>query len=31
MTLTVVLTDSATVLGVFDLVRGKSGGVIKCL
>lgn len=31
MTLTVVLTDSAVVLGVFDLVRGKTGPVVKCL
>jgi hypothetical protein len=31
MTLTVVLTDSATVLGVFDLTQGRSGSVFKCL
>ena len=31
MTLTVVLTDSATVLGVFSLTQGQSGSVFKCL
>ena len=31
MTLTVVLTDSATVLGVFSLTRGQAGSVFKCL
>jgi len=31
MTLTVVLTDSATVLGVFSLTRGQTGSVFRCL
>jgi hypothetical protein len=31
MTLTVVLTDSATVLGVYSLTRGNTGSVFKCL
>lgn len=31
MTLTVVLTDSAQVLGVFDLTQGRTGPVYKCL
>jgi hypothetical protein len=31
MTLTVVLTDSATVLGVYSLTRGVTGSVFKCL
>jgi hypothetical protein len=31
MTLTVVLTDSAQVLGVFDLTQGRTGSVFKCL
>lgn len=31
MKLTVTLTDSAKVLGVFDLVRGRNGSVFKCL
>jgi hypothetical protein len=31
MTLTVVLTDSAAVLGVYSLTRGQTGSVFKCL
>ncbi len=31
MTLTVVLTDSATVVGVFSLTRGRTGSVFRCL
>ncbi len=31
MTLTVVLTDSSQVLGVFDLTEGRTGSVFKCL
>ena len=31
MTLTVTLTDSATTLGTFTLVRGAAGQVFKCL
>jgi hypothetical protein len=31
LTLTVVMTDSAVTVGTFELVRGRSARVYKCL